>query len=971
MNSDLRNVLKFQSALDKLSPSQKHAFSKVVSFDYDWFLMLGKAGSGKTKTTTEIIEYAQSEGWEVLVSGTTGVAAQQYAQYGASTMAQLFGLGDGSVLPKGLKDSGKSKYDVRMSVNKAYNKSILKTAKARKILLIIDEISMASAEQLVIVHQVIEAHKAFKGSQVEIKVVCVGDVRQLAPVPPRKDAKPWAIHTSYPIQNAVFEPKGHAPVYYQSPLVGYPNQLQESLNTVTNEVEYTPIENVKHKVEISCLLENHRQKGSQKSFVDLINDIGSGEVSSSRPLVRYEYIEQEDGSYVPASKLNVTGEVITHEQASKALHVYFTNRECAAHNQRIKELELLKNPNLKVRTYKADTTVNASFPGGVKEFKSQIFNAIPEYQELYVGASYMVRANVPNTQFKNGTVGTITELSNEGIKLRVEQPDGSIYTEWLLRQDFIVPVNHSTGEAYGKVVHLPGHLASAMTAHKTQGITWEGRVIYHLSKYKPGHGQTYTVITRVTEGTHFLLVADAQNRCQSYCDPFYKEFIRTTEEATMQEMLAESFELGGEIERVEEDWKVIIKVKVADSTYEMVYFLGRLESSKMISGDVSRDMNELELEKVSKVIEDKSVNVTSENKTVLNAMALEPMLVWAEESIKKAVAYVGNDSKKANAVNNRIASLPKAAQLAMCLYGYEMCLIKEVLFPVLEGRNTDLTFDILEVDTNTLPDTDDRLTNIEVYLAGLHMHEDNSQDYIDEEQMANTNTLIGLSHELHAYVSKRNPELLSFWNVEAWDTREGANENARCTVNCTVEGFYVNSVPEVEVEVEGTHAVSTTPLVVKPVEVKAPTVIQVRSTEVNKLEEARAKVKRLADELAQAEAELAELEGTPVNTSSDSVEALYNKGIELQGRMAGHVPSEFLRFHFHQISGAGAMALAFVHGHSSFNELHPTGKFSEQSTKELAHGLYDVVNRAPLSLKEVSDLFTDVNRIQEVLAQLP
>ena len=51
----------------------------------------GRAGTGKTFTTNNLIKILKKQGKKVLITGTTGIAASQYS--GGSTVHSLFSLG--------------------------------------------------------------------------------------------------------------------------------------------------------------------------------------------------------------------------------------------------------------------------------------------------------------------------------------------------------------------------------------------------------------------------------------------------------------------------------------------------------------------------------------------------------------------------------------------------------------------------------------------------------------------------------------------------------------------------------------------------------------------------------------------------------------------------------------------------------------------------------------------------------------
>jgi len=122
---------------------------------------------------------------------------------------------------------------------------------------------------------------------------------------------------------------------------------------------------------------------------------------------------------------------------------------------------------------------------------------------LKEGAQVMFIKNDPERKFVNGTIGKIVELTNESIKVVVQEYDGKERLidvpklEWEILKYSVNEKDESRieTEAVGKFTQYPLKLAWAITIHKSQGKTFE-KVIIDLGKGAFAHGQTYVALSR-------------------------------------------------------------------------------------------------------------------------------------------------------------------------------------------------------------------------------------------------------------------------------------------------------------------------------------------------------------------------------------------------------------------------------------------------------------------------------------------
>lgn len=144
--------------------TQDEAF-KVLTMGKNVFLT-GAAGSGKTHLLNKYISWLRVRGIEPAITASTGIAA---THMGGQTIHAWSGIGIKNAL---------SEYDLDFIEQ---NEKLVKRFQRTKVL-IIDEISMLSAQTLTMVNQAIQAalqtHEPFAGMQV---ILC-GDFFQLPPV---------------------------------------------------------------------------------------------------------------------------------------------------------------------------------------------------------------------------------------------------------------------------------------------------------------------------------------------------------------------------------------------------------------------------------------------------------------------------------------------------------------------------------------------------------------------------------------------------------------------------------------------------------------------------------------------------------------------------------------------------------------------------------------------------------------------
>ena len=146
---------------DQLSATQTPVLQHILAGKN--VFLTGRAGSGKSKVIHVLLKLLAEAGTPFAVTASTGIAAEPFQEYGASTINSF-----ACVRP-------------RASVDDCIKSASFPAAKKRiraPDILIIDEVSMMSAELMTIVLEVLKAARKTK----PLIFVLIGDLLQLAPV---------------------------------------------------------------------------------------------------------------------------------------------------------------------------------------------------------------------------------------------------------------------------------------------------------------------------------------------------------------------------------------------------------------------------------------------------------------------------------------------------------------------------------------------------------------------------------------------------------------------------------------------------------------------------------------------------------------------------------------------------------------------------------------------------------------------
>ena len=199
-------------------------------------------------------------------------------------------------------------------------------------------------------------------------------------------------------------------------------------------------------------------------FLDILNNIRIGNINAENLQILNERVINND--------LNVPSETIILSP---------TNRKVDGINRH--NLEKL---NQKLFSYLSTET------GDFKEKPAD------EILQLKIGAQVMLIKNDTKSpkRWVNGSIGVVTELSKDSIKLRIKNKIHKITQDTWEKFNYRIQDNQVVHEVTATFTQYPIKLAWAVTIHKSQGQTFEN-VILDLDTGSFAHGQTYVALSRV------------------------------------------------------------------------------------------------------------------------------------------------------------------------------------------------------------------------------------------------------------------------------------------------------------------------------------------------------------------------------------------------------------------------------------------------------------------------------------------
>jgi hypothetical protein len=387
--------------------------------------LTGEPGAGKTHTINSFVNYLRACGVEPAITASTGIAA---THIGGTTIHSWSGVGIKTKLDK---------YDLDKIASSEY---ISKRVRRTKVL-IIDEISMLSANMLdmldMVCRAVRQSDEAFGGMQ----IILVGDFFQLPPIVKRDFGKE---------KQTLLVPQ-----------VG-------AMGTMRNfAYEGSAWERVRPVV---CYLsEQHRQ--DDDDFLSVLSGI------------RANKVEDAHRSHIAARHIraNKPPENITKLFSHNVNVDMVNNAELAKLKQEVKSFQMSASGNAKV----------------VETLKKGCLS--PENLELKVGAVVMCTKNNPKERFVNGTLGTVIgyeEFSGYPI-IRTSNGRNIVIPP----MDWTVEEN---GKIRAQITQIPLRLAWAITVHKSQGMSLDAAVMDLSQVFEFGQGYVALSRVRRLSGLYLL-----------------------------------------------------------------------------------------------------------------------------------------------------------------------------------------------------------------------------------------------------------------------------------------------------------------------------------------------------------------------------------------------------------------------------------------------------------------------------------
>lgn len=133
-------------------------------------------------------------------------------------------------------------------------------------------------------------------------------------------------------------------------------------------------------------------------------------------------------------------------------------------------------------------------------FDPGLYPTDPE-MSLKEGAQVMFIKNDPEKAFVNGSIGVVTEISDERIAVKIRHENGKkntidvVKAEWEILRYRADATGNIEAEPIGSFRQYPLKLAWAITIHKSQGKTFD-KVLLDLGGGAFEHGQLYVALSR-------------------------------------------------------------------------------------------------------------------------------------------------------------------------------------------------------------------------------------------------------------------------------------------------------------------------------------------------------------------------------------------------------------------------------------------------------------------------------------------
>ncbi|MCQ2371493.1 MAG: DEAD/DEAH box helicase [Akkermansia sp.] len=432
----------------QLDDCQQTAFNKIKDNPNQNFFIQGQAGTGKSTLINYIRKHLRRE---VAVVAPTGIAAQLIE---GATIHSMFKLGGKPYFPLNVVNRYK-KYEAVVGVINT---------------LIIDEASMLRADIFDTINCLCKkAQRDYKSAFGGIQIVLVGDLCQLPPVYKYEDEK--AI-------NYMMKTYGVAKPFF------FDAKCYE-----------------KGKFQILKLNNVHRQNADME-FLKSLRTVSSLNSEIDSPALEDAIRFFNDECYDSSAK---EGDIITitakNEEAAEINERQLAN---LAGEERAPYFGTFCGEYYNPKKYGNSNVIDKELQ---KKRKEGV--VVPEVLKLKVGAKVIIcRNDAENGEYVNGTIGNVSELNDDSIK--VEKADGNVVelrrVDWY-QQEYVKKTDGSLElSTIGTYNQFPLKLAYAISIHKSQGQTLEDVRVDLGDDGAFEAGQTYVALSRAKtrKGVHLV-----------------------------------------------------------------------------------------------------------------------------------------------------------------------------------------------------------------------------------------------------------------------------------------------------------------------------------------------------------------------------------------------------------------------------------------------------------------------------------
>lgn len=387
------------------------------------YFLTGEAGSGKTYTVQTLITVLEILNFKVITTATTGIAATNYK--GASTVFKALKIKTGLI---GDKDTKAYHIDeLKETINSCcVNNSVLRRFNeeaSKGVVLIIDEVSMLTSHNSVLIGELIKAIQKTILRRRPIQLLLIGDLRQLPPVQ----------NSNSPVTHSFV----HSPYFAET--LRTPEQKQEHLEFIRKEIDKCTdnklkAELAKERKQLKDCIENdtmffnsrkvmptlfnmfsiktmelktNMRQGSDSAFAEELNKLSNG---------RFQDIQKWlDECPIIASRFG-------QKLPKDAVHLFWGNSKKDEENK--KRLDSLLNQGKEPFTFIARGDVRNGYRSNYSKKDILEANGVQESITLCEGAVIRIRRNEgPEDKLilANGMRGVVTKILKDSFITTVHE----------------------------------------------------------------------------------------------------------------------------------------------------------------------------------------------------------------------------------------------------------------------------------------------------------------------------------------------------------------------------------------------------------------------------------------------------------------------------------------------------------------------------------------------------------------------